>query len=159
MSFSKVNIIYQFENSSDTLEAITWFPFYNQSCGERIVNVQKIEECTVTDIYNFTTGYEDRTEEMRSFNQEMYPIIPRQYHRCDLRAATILWEPFVVALEDEFDDDDDPVVDRGLEVLMLKTIAQFTDLNLIFQTVNRERASKTITADNKTGLYSKLLQR
>jgi hypothetical protein len=70
-----------------------------------------------------------------------------------------VWEPFVVASEEDDDDDDDNNVDKGLEVLMLKTIAQGMNLQLNFKAVNKERATKIITDNNKTGLYAKLLQK
>jgi hypothetical protein len=155
----KVNVMYQFANDTNRIRVVTWFPYHNVTCADQVDNVRRIEECVVTEQTNTTTGKIERIVNITSYNQEMYPLVPRKLHKCTLRVASIVWEPFVVASEEDDDDDDDNNVDKGLEVLMLKTIAQGMNLQLNFKAVNKERATKIITDNNKTGLYAKLLQK
>ncbi|KAG5670574.1 hypothetical protein PVAND_000827 [Polypedilum vanderplanki] len=152
----KVNIMYQFSNETTKIRVDSWFPYHNESCPTEVNNIKKIEECVVH-IKTDENGKISRSPEMTSFNQDLYPKIPTKLHNCPLNVSTIIWEPFVVASDDDFDDDDDPVVDKGLEVLMLKTITEGMQLKMLFHTVNRERAVRTITNNNRTGLYAKLL--
>lgn len=145
----KVNVMYQFRNDTNKIQVETWFPYHNKSCARKVENIRKIEECVV-DIAT-------KTPSMISYNQQMYPLIPKKLHGCSLKIATVIWEPFVVASEDEVDDDDEPIVDRGLEVLMLHTITEGMQMIMETRNVNKERASRMYSDNNKTGLYSKLL--
>ncbi|XP_070507462.1 ionotropic receptor 21a-like [Chironomus tepperi] len=153
----KVNAMYQFKNDTERIGVITWFPYHNVSCPVAVENILKIEDCYVVTSINETTEQQQKNYKIESFNQDLYPLIPKKLHRCRMDVSAVVWEPFVVASENDYDDDD--VIEKGLEVLMLKTITDGMDMNLTFQSINNERASRTITDNNRTGFYSSILRR
>ncbi|CAG9806298.1 unnamed protein product [Chironomus riparius] len=155
----KVNAMYQFKNDTERIGVITWFPYHNLSCPATVEIIRKIEECYVVSLINETTGQQEKDYKIESFNQDLYPLIPKKLHRCKMQVSAVVWEPFVVATEEDHGYDDDVVIEKGLEVLMLKTITDGMDLNLTFQAINKDRATRTITENNKTGLYSSILRR
>ncbi|KAL7026414.1 hypothetical protein ACKWTF_013904 [Chironomus riparius] len=155
----KVNAMYQFKNDTERIGVITWFPYHNLSCPATVEIIRKIEECYVVSLINETTGQHEKDYKIESFNQDLYPLIPKKLHRCKMQVSAVVWEPFVVATEEDHGYDDDVVIEKGLEVLMLKTITDGMDLNLTFQAINKDRATRTITENNKTGLYSSILRR
>ena len=155
----KVNAMYQFKNDTERIGVITWFPYHNVSCPVAVENIRKIEDCYAVTSINETTAQTQKDYKIESFNQDLYPLIPKKLHRCRMQVSAVVWEPFVVASEDDYGYDDDPVIEKGLEVLMLKTIMDGMDLNLTFQAINKERATRTITDNNRTGLYSSILRR
>lgn len=155
----KVNALYQFTNDTNRIGVMTWFPYHNTSCPTKVENIRKIEECYVKISINEKTGMEQKEYKVDSFNQDLYPIIPKKLHRCPMYVGAVEWEPFVVTSEDEYGDDGGPIIEKGLEVLMLKTITDGMDLNVSFYPINSERAMRVITDNNKSGLYAKLLQK
>lgn len=155
----KVNAMYQFRNDTDRIGVITWFPYHNVSCPVTVENIRKIEDCFVVTSINKTTEQRQKDYIIESFNQDLYPLIPKKLHRCRMQVSAVVWEPFVVSSEDDYGYDDDAVIEKGLEVLMLKTITDGMDLNLSFQAINKERATRTITENNRTGLYASILRR
>ena len=155
----KVNAMFQFKNDTERIGVITWFPYHNVSCPATVEIIRKIEDCYVVTSINETTGQQQKDYKTELFNQDLYPLIPKKLHRCRMQVSAVVWEPFVVASENEYGDDDEAAIEKGLEVLMLKTITDGMDLNLTFQAINKERASRTITENNRTGLYASILRR
>lgn len=151
----KVNVLFQFKNDTKMIKVVTWFPYHKESCAESVENIREIEICVVTETTNATTNEIERSHNVTSLNQKLYPIIPNKLHNCTLRVSSVPWEPFVV----DDDDEDDVIIEKGLEVIMLRTIAQGMKLTPSIKTINKERATRTITDNNRTGLYSKLLQK
>lgn len=143
--------MYQFKSDANKIRVETYFPYFNSSCARRVENILKIEECIV--------DAETKAPTVTSFNQEMYPKFPKKLHQCALHVATVVWEPFVVASENSVDENDEQIVDRGLEVLMLKTISEGMQFRIKINNVNKERATRIFTDNNRTGLYAKLLRR
>lgn len=143
--------MYQFKNDANTVRVETWFPYYNESCARKVENILEIEECVV--------DTETKIPTVTSFNQELYPKFPKKLHQCTLRVAAVIWEPFVVASENGVDENDEQIVDRGLEVLMLKTISEGMQFEIKISNVNKERATKIFSENNQTGLYAKLLRK
>lgn len=143
--------MYQFKNEANKIRVETWFPYYNESCARRVENILKIEECVVDMV--------TKVPAVTSFNQELYPKFPKKLHQCTLRVAAVIWEPFVVAMEKIVDKNDKSIIDRGLEVLMLKTISEGMQFQIKITNVNKERATKVFSENNRTGLYAKLLRK
>lgn len=150
-SLSQVNVMYQFKNETNKIRVETWFPYYNESCARKVENILKIEECVV--------DVKTKVPAVTSFNQQLYPKFPQKLHQCTLRVAAVIWEPFVVATEDKVDENADSVIDRGFEVLMLKTISEGMQFQIKITKVNKERATKVFSENNSTGLYAKLLRK
>jgi hypothetical protein len=143
--------MYQFKNDTNKIRVETWFPYYNGSCARKVENILRIEECVV--------DMETKVPAVTSFNQELYPKFPKKLHQCTLRVAAVIWEPFVVSSNSDVDENDELIVDSGLEVLMLKTISEGMQFKIKISNVNKERATKFFSENNRTGLYAKLLSK
>lgn len=153
-SVLNVNIIYQYSTEPFKFEVVTWFPYYNLSCASRVNNIQKIDECIVTEK---TSGMKKEQQVGRQvtlhvFNQDMFPKIPKKFHDCDLKITTFVWEPFVTGRRRQHDK-----IESGLEILMLHTITEKMHLKPIYSVISSKRAMRLITADNETGIYADLL--
>lgn len=144
-----VNVIVQSFEITNQLDVFTWFPYQDKSCAHKIENVKKIEECKVIDLNE--TGIVKRENLVKSFNQEYYPRIPKTLHDCPLKVTTFINEPYVVGPKNN--------LDKGLEILMVKVISEKMNLKPMFNFIEQHRASTLITDNNKTGIYSKLLQK
>lgn len=141
-SVLNVNIIYQHIENSNLLQAVTWFPYQNQNCANRIINTQTIDECET-----FENGSIDWTQS----NMQFYPKIPNTFHHCPLKITAMMNEPYVLA--------ENRTIEKGLEILMLKTITDKLMMTPIYQVADRKMSISEITSDNETGLYANLLQR
>ncbi|CAO1422329.1 unnamed protein product [Diamesa serratosioi] len=144
-----VNVIVQSIEITNQLDVFTWFPYHNESCAHIIENVKKIEECKV--IERNENGIVIRRNLIKSFNQQFYPRIPKTLHECPLKITTFINEPYVVGRKNK--------LDKGLEILMVKVISEKMNLKPIYDVIEQQRASKLITDNNKTGIYSNLLQK
>lgn len=144
-----VNVIVNSLEITNQLDVFTWFPYQNESCAHQIENVKKIEECKV--IERNESGIVIRHNLIQSFNQEFYPRIPKTLHECPLKITTFINEPYVVGRKNK--------IDKGLEILMVKVISERMNLKPIYNTIEQQRASKLITDNNITGIYSSLLQK
>lgn len=143
--------MYQFKNDTNKIRVETWFPYYKESCARRVKNIRKIEECAV--------DMETKVPTVTSFSQKLYPKFPKKLHQCTLKVAAVIWEPFVVASENGLDENEEQIVDSGLELLMLKTISEGMQFSIKINNVNRELATKVFSENNRTGLYAKLLRK
>lgn len=155
----RVNILYTFSNDTERIGVITWFPYYNQSCPSKVQNIKKVEECYGVTSTNNATGLEEAEHVVNSFHQDLYPMIPKKLHFCKLRVSAVVWEPFVVATTDILTDNYAPTVDKGLEILMLKTIASQMELTLTLHPYKAEKITKVITNDSYRGLYADLMKK
>lgn len=145
------NVMYQMTENPYQMKVDTWFPYFNQSCALDVENIYTIDECDVIESLDENTGEVTREKNITAFNQEMYPKIPNSLNDCQLTVSTIIWEPFVVG--------NDTMVESGLEILMLETIAGQMELKLKFNILKDEVVTKKITDDNQTGIYADLIQK
>ena len=147
----QVNIVIQRTTSLNTLEVLTWFPYERDNCANYIKNIRKVEECKLVETKNHTTGIVKQSIIIRSFNRKYYPKIPTYFHECPMKVTTFFWEPYVVGQRNN--------VKGGLEILMIQTISQKMNLKPVYNVIDQLRATKLITSNNETGLYSDILQR
>jgi hypothetical protein len=148
--FLNVNVLYQMKNDPFKMISATWFPYFNDSCPSKVENIEIVDECIVSHSVDDDTKKVKNSKEIKPFKQEMYPKIPNTFHNCPMKVSAVLWEPFVVGNE---------TIESGLEILMLKTIADQMELKLNFKILGDEVITKKITDDNKTGLYADLIQK
>jgi hypothetical protein len=148
--FIYANVMYQIADDPNKMESETWFPYYGEGCASTVGNIYKIDECVVTQIINEESDEIKTNVTLNEFNSNKYPKISNTLHGCPLTVSTVIWEPFVVGND---------TVDSGLEILMLKAITSQMDLHLKFNVLGDEVATAKISDDNKTGIYSDLLQK
>ena len=147
----QVNIVIQRTNSLNILQVLTWFPYERDNCASYIESIRKIDECKLIETMNLTTGKIQRDNIVTSFSAKYFPKIPTNFHECPMKVTTFLWEPYVVGHRNK--------IQKGLEVVMIQTISQKMNLKPVYNVIDQLRATKLITADNESGLYSDILQR
>ncbi|CRK87351.1 CLUMA_CG001153, isoform A, partial [Clunio marinus] len=145
-----VNILFRMTSTLNKMAVETWFPYYDKGCARFVDNIYKIGECIVSEKMNRLTGISEKTWKIYEFNEEKYPKIPKIFNNCPLIISTFVWEPFVVGNEK---------IETGLEILMIKTIAQQMDIKLQFNIINDDLVTAKISGDNQTGIYSDVLQK
>lgn len=141
-SVLNVNIIYQNIDNPNSLEAVTWFPYQNRNCANKIMDIKIIDTCET---------FENESIQFMQFNGDLYPKIPKTFHECPLKITANVNEPYVVA--------DSGSVKKGLEILMLETITEKMRMVPVYEVVDREIANRKISDSNETGLYASLIQR
>ena len=146
-------VVYHLLDDPNLLAAETWFPYYNSSCGTQIENIFKIEECRVTKIHNKTTQRMESESLIQSFNENLFPRIPRNFRGCFLNVSAFIREPFVV----RSDDQNGKLI--GLEVKMLTEISFKLNLKIRFRILKGNPLTKKINSNNVTGIYADILQK
>lgn len=146
-------VVYHLSEDINLLVSETWFPFMNSSCGKIVENVYKIDECRVTEHFNATTNKTEIQISNSTFNQHLFPRIPRYFNGCFLDVSAFVWSPFVV-MKNELGDEL-----TGLELKMLKEITSKMELRIKFKLLEGNPLTRKISYDNKTGIYADLLQK
>jgi hypothetical protein len=146
-------VVFYFKKDENLLFAETWFPYLNSSCGSRIENIHKIDECRVIETINKTTNEKDVEVSQESFNQNLFPRIPRYFHDCYLNTTVFVWEPFVVKSDESGED----LI--GLEIKMLKEITSQMEMNINFKIQEGNPLTVKMSSDSQTGIYRDLLQK
>lgn len=146
-------VVYILKDDQKLLSAETWFPYFNASCGTKIENIFKIEECRVIEIFNKTSRRMENESLVESFNENLFPRIPRKFRGCFLNVSAFIWEPFVV----RSDDQNENLI--GLEVKMLKEISSKLNLKIRFKILSGNPMTMKISSNNVTGIYADILQR
>lgn len=144
------NVIYQMSDNPFKMEVESWFPYYDKGCSRTVENIYKIDECTVFEIINNETQKIEKKRNITEFNSDKYPKVPNTLHNCSLTVSAFLFEPFVVG---------NTSVESGLETLMLQTITEQMEMELIFIVLPDEVRIKKISEDNLTGIYANLIQK
>lgn len=150
-SVLNVNIMYQNIENSNLLQAVTWFPYELENCGNKIINIRVIDECE--SFQNSDTG--DISDiDWKEYFLNLFPKFPKTYHNCPLKITANINEPYVVP-----NNNINETINKGLEILMLETIAEKLKLTPVYQVAGREIAYKLITGDPQSGFYADLIQR
>lgn len=144
-SMYNVNVMSQ-RKGTYVIQCYTYFPYEGNNCATSVKNVKMINEC-----YNEKEDQKDE-ENLRVtyFHQEQFPKIPRRLHGCNLNVSVSVSAPYVVRVRNK--------IEKGLEVLMLKQIANEMDLTLKYKVIDQEIVNSFITANATRGLYSNILQ-
>lgn len=128
-----------FRHSSSTMDVISWLPFDNGNCANRVIDLVSIGSCEYTD-----EGFE-----YNEFLAAQKIVSPRRTPGCPIRIATSIQEPYV------YYNRTTRIFD-GLEVVMVRNIAYAMDLRPTFLLINEVRSNRVVS--NVTGIYSTLLQ-
>lgn len=118
----------------------------------RYNNLEIIDECeTLNDTRD---DYDDGNKfQIRELIAELPSRLPinLKFHQCPLIITTPIWEPFVIGTRDAATD--------GIEVLLVKVIAEKLDMKAVFRVIDDATAFSLVTEDEETGFYSDLIKR
>lgn len=146
-SFFKIHAlnvkVISFRKDSNVIQAHTWYPYEGENCANEVRAIHLIDECYYSD---------DRIgpQHIRNVTSPQ-PAIPLDLHGCPLRIATSVYEPYV------YYDPVDKEFNRGIEILLIRAIAQALEMTPIFIPINETRENRIV--ENDTGIYSMLLKR
>lgn len=135
--------VISFRRHSSVIQVHTWYPYEGTNCADEVRNIHLIDECHYSDARNGPQAVRNVAP--------IQPIIPLNLHGCPLRVATSVYEPYV------FYDSGRKDFYRGIEVRLVRTIAQALEMTPIFIHMNETRVNRIVS--NKTGIYSMLLTR
>lgn len=125
------------------MQAHTFYPYDDENCASNVDQLHLIEECEYSD--------ERPLDPQITVKHKLRPKIPNNLHGCAMHIAASVNEPYV------FYDNEIDSFDIGLEVFMLRTIAQALKMTPVFQRINGTRENREVS--NVTGIYSTLLTR
>lgn len=128
-----------YRQEARVLDVKTWFPFANNNCASRVSVLQLISKCEFNDIDHKFIEYPVRDV-----------VIPKHLPGCELRISTSIQEPYVYY-------DHKTKNFSGMEIALVKAIAEEMEMIPIFILINETRANRAV--DNQTGIYSLLFQR
>lgn len=135
-----VNVI-SYRSNTNIVQAHTFYPYDEENCATEIQQMHLIEECEYLDERPFDPEI--------TIKHDLRTKIPNDLHGCEMHIASSINEPYV------FYDQDSGTFDIGLEVLMIRTIAQSLGMKPIFHRINESREHRVVS--NETGIYSNLL--
>lgn len=135
-----VNVI-SYRYNSNIVQAHTFYPYDGKNCAKEVTELHLIEECEYSDENPFSPKI--------TIKNKLRPKIPNNLHGCEMRISSSKIEPFV------FYDKDSNSFDMGLEVLMIRTIAEALKMTPVFMQVNATRENRAVS--NETGIYAALL--
>lgn len=135
-----VNVI-SYRYNSNIVQSHTFYPYDGDNCAMEVTELHLIEECTYDDEIPFDPKI--------TIKNGLKPKIPNNLHGCKMHIASSVIEPFV------FYDETTDAFNMGLEVLMIRTIAQALKMTPVFKRVNGNRENRVVS--NETGIYSTLL--
>lgn len=142
-SMLNVNII-SHRIDTNFIQAMTWFPYENRNCANEILNIQLIDECEYNnDVVNSSIG----SKSMSNFNSMDHfrlkrDKIPLTLHGCPLTISTGVWEPFTFY-------EPKHGFNKGIEVLMLKTITNVLDMRPVYYILNDTRENRRTDSLNR----------
>lgn len=135
-----VNVIsYRF--NTNIVQAHTFYPYEGGNCAQDVLELHLIEQCEYSDEAPF--------DPIITVINRLRTKIPNNLHGCELHIASSVIEPFV------FFDRKSESFNIGLEVLMVRTIAQALRMTPIFTRINGTRENRAVS--NESGIYSTLL--
>lgn len=115
--------------SKNAIEVVTWFPYENKNCAKEIKNIEIIDQCEII----YSKDNSSSTVKYRTYMDNIVKI-PQDLNNCPLVIATSDWPPFTVYNETE------QRFVKGVEIEMLKTVAEQMGLIPIFQKTNSTRS-------------------
>lgn len=128
---------------ANVIQMHTWFPYEGTNCACGVRNIHLINECRFSDSRNESQFVRHITS--------MQPVVPVDLHGCPLRVAASVYGPYVYY---------DPIqkdFKNGIEVHLIRTIAQALNMTPVFIGINETRDNRIVS--NETGIYSMLLKR
>lgn len=141
-SMLNVNII---SHRSDTnfVQAMTWFPYENENCANEIQNIQLIDECEYND--GAHSSFDSKSGSgfnILDHSRKKREKIPLSLHGCPLTISSGVWEPFTFY-------DPNHGFNKGIEVLMLKTITNVLGMRPMYFILNDTRENRRTDSLNR----------
>ena len=148
-SILNVYVLIQNLDTENLLQSFIWYPYSGNGCSNILSynNLEIIDEC---ETLNETLDSEEKFE-MRDLIAELPSRLPDKFHQCPLVVTTHIWEPFVIGTRE--------MVTDGIEVLLIKTIAEKLDMKVVFRVIDDATAFSLVTEDEETGFYADLIKR
>jgi hypothetical protein len=148
-SILNVYVLMQNLDTDNLLQSFIWYPYDGNSCSNILSysNLVIIDEC---ETLNDTRDGENKFQ-LRDLIAELPSRLPDKFHQCPMIVVTPIWEPFVIGTRD--------IVTDGIEVLLIKTIAEKLDMKAIFRVLDDATAFSLVTEDEETGFYADLIKR
>lgn len=144
-SMYNVNVMSQ-RQGTYVIQAFTYFPYEGDNCAVTVKDIKMINEC-----FNEKQDQsDDENLRITNYHEDQFPKIPRGLHQCHLNVSVSITAPYVVKERGQ--------VEKGLEVLMLKQIAQKLNLALIYRIIDQELVNSYITPNRTGGIYSNIIQ-
>jgi hypothetical protein len=141
-SFKVFNVIILYPSTARTVEIYTWFPLYLLStrCG------------LLLDIVHLDTWVREQDNGFFLRNVTLYAEkIPRDLHGCVIRVSAIKFHPYVIC-------DENDAVDGGVDVEVLRTVAEKLNASLAFRIPpGEERKGQHLPNGTWTGLKGDLI--
>lgn len=138
-----VFVLFQSSGNKALIQSVTWFPYHESNCAERVNKPVIMDEC-------FAILEEDFIDiGFISYNNSLFPKIPETFHDCPLR-VTVVNEPFVF--------DYNFTGKRGAEYTLIENLADKLEMKPEFTVLSHTFALKTISGDPKSGFYADLLK-
>lgn len=128
------------------IQSHTYFPYEEDNCATSVKNIKMVDEC----FNDKDSQYDPDDTSVIEHHQDLYPKIPKKLHKCHLNASVYDLAPYVLARDNE--------IDRGIEILMLKQIANELDMTPIYNFLDKEVVNSLTTDNNETGIYADILQ-
>lgn len=135
---------------TNIMQVVTWYPYASGNCAKEIRELTVIDECE----YQIR---DENDEENRHTAYAIYkpnrkvPKIPLTMNGCPLLVSSSVWEPYTF-----YDSNSNRFV-KGIEVLLIYTIAQVLRLRPIFKYLNETRENRL--SDRLPDAYAELQNR
>lgn len=147
-----VNVMVHLDGTN-VVEMITWYPYADGNCAREVRNLVVMDECEYSDVVSSVadgnlskTGLDENDQQ----HQELGPLtvqyipkvkipkIPLTLHMCPLSVSASIFEPYTYydAMTDTWT--------KGIEVLLVHTIAKVLRLRPIFVMVNESRENRVV---------------
>lgn len=152
-SILNVFVLIQNLDVENLLQSFIWYPYDKNSCSNILSynNLEIIDECET--LNNTENAELNDKYELRELIAELPSRLPvdGKFHQCPLVVTTPIWEPFVIGTRESPTD--------GIEILLVKVIAERLDMKAIFRVVDDATAFKEVSDDEETGFYADLIKR
>jgi hypothetical protein len=82
------NVLYQMKSNEKRMTSVSWFPYFETSCGKKVENIFKIDECNVWEEYDEIKKQNVLRSEIRNFTRGSK--IPTKFHGCTIHVSVII---------------------------------------------------------------------
>lgn len=132
-----INVIYTNSNENDLTQTITWYPYDDKNCANKLENFKLIDECRIV----------EETPDVTSYEKKWGPKIPINFHFCPLKVSAVSWNPYVKYNTKRG-------FYAGAEYNFVKTLGEILQITPVFHFNNHTRDEL-----HKTNFWDDLLNR
>lgn len=142
-SMLNVNIISQ-RIDTNYIQSMTWFPYENENCAKKVLNIRLIDECQYDELKGInlrTTSYNNDNKKIEDREKRLSKI-PLSLHGCPLTISSGIWEPYTFY-------EPNHGFTKGIEVLMLQTITNVLNMRPVYYLLNDTRENRQSASFNR----------